>query len=473
MRTQALWAVALIGWWLWSHTSWGQTPEELVSGLDREQLLQRKVELQQQKEVLDGIWRSELELRQQADEYYEKYHHLQTDLPLPGIPWGRMALIKVESVRRVDDEVLRAYPTSSPHLHYYEVQVRVIKVWEEEWHNYFMEAGRVRVSSGTTLSLLWSGIQQVPGRGEAPLPNIWERGRVYLVFALSPAPKAGVPKLRPNPQGGFPTQPWSSPHLQDYWWIPYIRDNSRCIPRLGDVDDVLHYASCGALSYNLSDAFTSRIESPPEEVLQVLDEEAEFYRLPPKRAAQLAWVKQRVLDKNLPLWKRQRALIFWFLADKAQKEVPVSQHNELYVRQQIEYLTFLNGLSEPLLQAFGLRTMWDRRAGWGGTPLELAGQWLEALVPFLAEERSAEVRREAAAVLNECIVRPGAWHWLSANREWALERARWLRTQAEQEKDLIVKARLGEAWRAIMHTDIDRQLEAIEKRLRELSQGGQ
>jgi len=472
MRTQALRIIALIGWWLWSHTSWGQSPEALVSGLDREQLLQRKVALQQQKEALDRIWRSEVELQRQADEYYEKHHLLQTDLPLPGIPWGEMALVKVESVRRVDNEVLRAYPTSSPHLHYYEVQARVLKVWEEEWSNHFMEEGRVRVDVGTTLSLLWAGIQRVPGGGEAPLSCIWERDRVYLVFGLSPAPKAGVPKMRPDPQGGFPTMPWSSPHLRDYWWIPYIKDNSRPLPRLGDVDDILHYASGSAPSFNLSGEVTSRIESPPDAVLRVLDEEAEFYRLPPKRATQLAWVKQRVLDKNLPLWKRQRALAYWFLADNAQKEVPVSQHGELYVRQQIEYLTFLNGLSEPLLQAFGLCRMWGRPSGWWSVSLALVNEWLEALAPFLAEERPAEVRREAAAVLTECLVQPGAWHWLAADREWALERARWLRTQAEQEKDSIVKAQLGKAWRTIIGTDINRQLEAIEKRLRELGQGG-
>jgi hypothetical protein len=473
MRTQALWIIALIGWWLWSQTSWGQPPEELVSGLDREPLLQRKAELQQQKEALDVMWRSELGLRRQADEYYEKHHLLQTDLPLPGIPWGRMALVKVESVRRADDEVLRAYPASSPYLHYYEVQARVIKVWIEEWSNHFMEAGQVRVSAGTTLSLLWAGIQKVPG-GEAPLPCIWERDRVYLVFSLSPAPKAGIPKLRPNPHGGFPTQPWSSPHLQDYWWIPYIQDNLRPLhPRFGDVDDILHYASSSAPSFNLSGEVTSRIESPPAAVLRVLDEEAEFFRLPRKRATQLAWVKQRVLDKNLPLWKRQRALVFWFLADNAQKEVPVSQHDELYVQQQIEYLTFLNGLSEPLLQAHGLRTMWIRPGCRWSVSLALVSQWLEALAPFLAADRPAEVRREAAAMLCECIVRPGGYHWLSTNREWALERARQLREQAEQEKDPVVRARLSEAWRFIAYTDIKRQLEAIEKRLRELGLGGQ
>jgi hypothetical protein len=103
--------------------------------------------------------------------------------------------------------------------------------------------------------------------------------------------------------------------------------------------------------------------------------------------------------------------------------------------------------------------------------LELVNEWLEALAPFLAEERPAEVRREAAAVLTKCLVQPGAWHWLDADREWALERARWLRTQAEQEKDSIVKAQLGKAWRTIIGTDINRQLEAIEKRLRELGQG--
>jgi len=468
MRTQALRIIALIGWWLWSHTSWGQSPEALVSGLDREQLLQRKVALQQQKEVLDGIWRSEVELQRQADEYYEKYHTLQSDLPQPSLPpYGGTVLVRIESVRQVNGEVIKAYPDSSPYLHYYEVQARVLKVWQDEWAHPYMSVP-FRLHVGDVLLLLWVGCKRLQDGTEIPAPSIWENGRVYLVYELGITAKTGppvAPKLGQAPSS-------SSTDLHDYWFVP----RSQCyrIFKYSSPYDILKYQggiSMASVCWRVEEQPTTRIESPSKEILQVLDEEAEFYRLPERRAAQLAWVKQRVLDKNLPLWKRQRALVYWFLADNAQKEVPVSQHGELYVRQQIEYLTFLNGLSEPLLQAFGLRRVWGRPSGWWSVSLELVNEWLEALAPFLAEERPAKVRREAAAVLTECLVQPGAWHWLDANREWALERARWLRTQAEQEKDSIVKAQLGKAWRTIIGTDINRQLEAIEKRLRELGQG--
>jgi hypothetical protein len=397
--------IPLIAWWLWSQTSWGQALEELVSGLDREQLLQRKTELQRQKEALDGIWRSELELRRQADEYYEKHHLLQTDLPQPSLPpYGGTVLVKIESVRQVDGEVTKAYPDSSLSLHYYEVHARVLKVWQDEWaHPYSSEPFRVRV--GDVLLLLWGGCKRLQDGTEISAPCIWENGRVYLVYELGITAKTGppnAPKLGQTPSV-------SSADLQDYWCIPM----SECyrILKYSSPYDILRYQggiSRASACWRVASQPTTRIESPSTEILQVLDEEAEFYRLPKRRAAQLAWVKQRVLDKNLPLWKRQRALVYWFLANNAQKEVAVSQHGELYVQQQIEYLTFLNGLSEPLLQAHGLRTMWIHRSGWWSVSLALVSQWLEALAPFLAAERPAEVRREAAAVLNECIVRPGS-----------------------------------------------------------------
>lgn len=441
---------------------WAQSPEMLFAGADQEALLQRRAELQRQKEALRTMGHAESENRQKAEEYYQKYRWLQTDLPLPDSAGGRMALVKVESVRRVDKEVLQAYPDSPSQLHYYEIRARIIKVWESEWTNFFTETERVSVSAGMALSLLWTGIRRTP-EGLASLPCMWELERVYLVYDLSPAPKAGIPKPSPNPQGGFPVQPRTGLVLDDFWWIPFIANNSYCIS--GSHKNVLRWASC---STNLvRGEITSRIESPPAEVIQLLDEEAMFFRLPPKRDVQLDWIKQRVRDDRLPLWKRQRALRYWFLADNAQKEFPKEQHGELYVRQQIEYLAFLQTLTEPMLQGYGLRTMWRAVGGTGyRAVLGLVEQWLQALMPFLATGHDSAVRREAAAVFYECLVRPGVFEWLSTNREWALDRARWLQEQSEKENDPVVRFTLDEAWRLIVLTDIDRHLDAIEKQLR-------
>lgn len=456
MRLGRLWAFMLAGL-----VGWAQPLEMPLAGTEQEALLQRRAELQRQKESLLAIGHAELENRKKATEYYRDHRWLQTDLPLPDFVGQWMALVDVESVRRVDDTVLRAYPDSPSQLQYYEVRGRIIKVWELEWSNHFTETERVSVNTGMTLSLLWTGIQQT-SEGVSFLPCIWEPKKVYLVYDLSPAPKTGVSEPVTSLQGGFPSEPRVGSVLDNFWWIPYIDNNSYCLS--GSHKNVLRWASC---STNLvKGEVTSRIESPPAEVLQVLDEEAEFLRLPSRREVQLNWVKQRVWNDHLPLWKRQRALRYWFLADNAQKEFPVEQHGELYVRQQVEYLAFLQTLKEPELQGYGLRTMWKAIGGMGyKAAVELVEQWFQALMPFLATERDPAVRREAAAVLFECLVRPGVFEWLSTDREWALTRARWLQKQSEEESDPIVRFTLNEASRLIVLTDIDRQLDAIEKRM--------
>jgi hypothetical protein len=117
-----------------------------------------------------------------------------------------------------------------------------------------------------------------------------------------------------------------------------------------------------------------RIEEPFEEQVQVLDEEAAYYRLSTDEQ-RIQWAKQRVQNSALPLWKRQRALLYLYIAydshhypsvddrfppDEVLRqqypgEEPYVVRGRLRSRRVVEYLTYLQGLSEPLLQAFGLR----------------------------------------------------------------------------------------------------------------------
>ncbi len=210
---------------------------------------------------------------------------------------------------------------------------------------------------------------------------------------------------------------------------------------------------------------TLRVVSPPAELLQVLDEEAGFHQLPEERSVRLAWVKQRVQDKSLPLWKRQRALVYWFFAPEERETRFKTEESggRAYARQQAEYLTFLQGLSEPLLQAYGLRAMlWCYRGRVYQSSSEAFEVWLSALEPFLAKDRPAEVRREAAAVLYYCVVYPARW---GVAREQALAYAEAVRSQWEQESDRIVRAYLGSVWMEILLEDIDRQIVEIDRQL--------
>ncbi|MCX7687889.1 MAG: hypothetical protein N2045_07965 [Fimbriimonadales bacterium] len=97
-------------------------------------------------------------------------------------------------------------------------------------------------------------------------------------------------------------------------------------------------------------------------------------------------------------------------------------------------------------------------------PYETVEQWLEALEPFLANERPLEVRRQASAVLWECIVSRAIW---KDDRQSWLRYADSARRRWEQESDPVVKAYLGKVWTFILRKDIDDQMEIIDRLLRE------
>ncbi len=466
MREWILWIVAItIG--LWTQGASAQ-PNESASANLREQLLQQKAALEQQKEAILELARSsgDVERDMEARDYLETRRLTQTNLPqAPLPPHGYIALVKVEAVRRVDSEVLRAYPGSRPELHYYEVQARVLKVWHKEWLHDPPKPFRVR--AGNVLPLLWVACKRLRDGREVAADSIWQVGQVCLVYELVPLPKSG---------DYLSTASYLSENLSDYWWV---LDTPECwrIPRWSLPDDVLYHAKT-IFSQRYLQAWevvqepTRRIVSPPAEVLQILDEEARFYQLPEERSVRLAWVKQRVQDKSLPLWKRQRALVYWFFApeEKETRFKDKEPGGRAYARQQAEYLTFLQGLSEPLLQAYGLRVMLRFYSGRiYQSSLEAFEVWLSALEPFLAKDRSVEVRREAAAALYYCLVYPARW---GVARGRALAYAEAVRSQWEQESDRIVRAYLGRVWMEILLEDIDRQIVEINRQLQELERAG-
>lgn len=468
-----LWVAVLI-----ATKCWAQTYEDRVAELTREQLLQLKQQIQLQEQEWHNAWLAQEDLWREAEEYRKTRRFLQANLPQPLLYFGGdTALVKVEAVRRVDTEMFKVYPDSPRHLHYYEVQARVLKVWLDRWRVAWLPQEGVWVNDGRTLSILWAGIrrnEKFPSDNkplEEPLPNIWEVGQVYLVYILNAVPKTG---FREDSLGMLYTV---STDPQDYWWIPFLANNwypYPIRPAGSSHKNVLKWAPRGEpafAAFQVAGELTSRIESPPKEVLQLLDEEVEFYRLPQRRSVQLAWVRQRVLDKSLPLWKRQRALVYWFLANEREDEkekTPISS-GSLEVHRRIEYLTFLLGLSEPLLQAHGLRVMRVMRQGhtFEASPA-MCERLLDVLTPFLAADRPTDVRRQASEVLAGVV---GSGNWLD-HRDWALERAGWLRGLWEQEKDNVVRAWLWRAWTGILRRDLARQKEAVEKRLKELDGDG-
>ncbi|MDW8051955.1 MAG: hypothetical protein RMJ83_05680 [Armatimonadota bacterium] len=115
------------------------------------------------------------------------------------------------------------------------------------------------------------------------------------------------------------------------------------------------------------------------------------------REGRWAWVDQRVRDARLPLWKRQRAMVY--LSNK-----------DCLVELE-RYLQWLQGL-EPTLRAFGLQrsglSLSYQRGPKAADSVSLGvdkgeRSWiaraLEALRGFLEAEQPVEVRREAAWVI--------------------------------------------------------------------------
>ena len=98
---------------------------------------------------------------------------------------------------------------------------------------------------------------------------------------------------------------------------------------------------------------------------------------------------------------------------------------------------------------------------------------------FLEAGRPVAVRREAAELLANKLeglffAETDSYYYVKATEsDWAWLRvyAQVLRSRWEREQDKVVRAHLAKGWTSLLSKEVRRQLEAIEKRLRELGQG--
>ena len=456
---------------------WGQPVEDL-SSFSREQLQQLQEQLKEQETQLMSLWIDE---KLQADEEIKKHQErslLQTDLPQPGLA-NDMMLVRIVGIRRVDEEVLRYYPASPNWLPYYELHAQVLKSWIDQYPDI-----KLPVRAGDILHLLWMGCKRGKEGELVPAPPVWEVGKQYLIPWYPVFPKA----LWDEHESG-----WMIEQDNLSWDRVWLRAglgecSSSFIGR--EWSSVYHITSLAVPSLAaLVLQVPNRIEAPFEEQVQVLDEEAAYYRLA-TREQRIQWAKQRVQNTNLPLWKRQRALLYLYIAYNSHDyeedsslsnetlrqqypgEKPYVVRGRLRSRRVVEYLTYLQGLSEPLLQAFGLRVV-DRHGGlYSQAPAEEVERWVKIVESFLEAGRPVVVRREAAELLANNLEglffaetdRESDWAWLRVYAQ--VLRSRW-----EREQDKVVRAHLAKGWASLLSKEVRRQLEAIEKRLRELGRG--
>ncbi|CUU37458.1 hypothetical protein DCOP10_12036 [Armatimonadetes bacterium DC] len=457
-------SIGLLGC-LWL-VAWGQ-PEETLAGLSREQLEQRKAQLKEQSNQLMFLWT----YRWKAVEQWREQPLIQSDLPQPSVA-REMLLVRIESIRRVDAEVMRYYPDSPQGFPYYELQARVVKTWASRLRMNHIE---FPLRAGMTLSLLWIGCKKDEQGYEVPAPLIWETGKEYLI-------RLGFPRIRALPNspewGAF----WDNPSLDKLWLVIGWGDCWFSIRGRSVYNIAPESSSIGneATVLRMPWSPAMRIEEPSAELLRVLDEESAYYRLT-DYAQRLQWAKQRVEDRSLPLWQRQRAVLYLYLAylrfEEEESEKFSQRLKALYpeleyhvarsrvrTERTIEFLTYLQGLSEPLLQAFGLRIVGVYDDLYGYDPAEVVESWVRVVERFLEADRATEVRRSAAWLLEEALhplyfKEPASWEWL-------LSYASEMRERSEREKDEVVRVLLVRVWTSLVQRDLDRQIEAIERQLR-------
>lgn len=459
-------SIGLLGC-LWL-VAWGQ-PEETLAGLSREQLEQRKAQLKEQSNQLMFLWT----YRWKAVEQWREQPLIQSDLPQPSVA-REMLLVRIESIRRVDAEVMRYYPDSPQGFPYYELQARVVKTWASRLYVH-SRAVVLPLRAGMTLSLLWIGCKKDEQGYEVPAPLIWETGKEYLI-------RLGFPRIRALPNspewGAF----WDNPSLDKLWLVIGWGDCWFSIRGRSVYNIAPESSSIGneATVLRMPWSPAMRIEEPSAELLRVLDEESAYYRLT-DYAQRLQWAKQRVEDRSLPLWQRQRAVLYLYLAhlrfEEEESEAFSQRLKALYpeleyhvarsrvrTERTIEFLTYLQGLSEPLLQAFGLEIVGVYDDLYGYDPAEVVASWVRVVERFLEADRATEVRRSAAWLLEEALhplyfKEPASWEWL-------LSYASEMRERSEREKDEVVRVLLVRVWTSLVQRDLDRQIEAIERQLR-------
>lgn len=424
----------------------GQSEQDLAT-LSREELLRLKQQLQDERKQLHRFGEEDDSLWREVYAYKEKPLVLP-DAPKVGLPWGAV-LVKIESVRRVDEEVLRAYPDSPTDAFYYELQARVVKVWVEKPRP---------IKAGDRLSLLWIGCRLERGQEKA-VPLTWQVGKEYLVYNLRPVPKAGYDSDKPK---------------GDWLVVASTNCGMRVIGSKAYISQIVN-PNYEFPSY--SSALELRelpfgIESPSASLLQLMEEEASVFQLS-DRVAQMEWVKRRVEDRRLPLWKRQRALIYWFVAayySIAFSPEPFDEARRRQLMRSQEFLAWLQSLSEPALQAYGLSLVRKLDHKWLDEPsvegVERACRIVEA---FLDPGYSQTVRREAARLLERYMpyvsgyMDKAVWEWWKAY-------ARELRSRWERENDAVVRYYLGGVWIGIAARDVEYRLESVERQLKAIGQ---
>lgn len=402
--------------------------------------------------------------------------------------------MEVLDVSRADAKILRNYPDSPFDFPYYEVRVRVVNTWG----GYsgpecgFTIENPYRLANGKVIRLLWTPRRKVVFLGEREQDlerlrrmQIWKGGGRYLLFGVR-----GVALDEPAPKQLTPQDPrvFSFDSVESYQ--KYLREGGRPSPPVEDilflVGEYLFDASmweCGSPSSIVSYAGSVPLDryirinagasplicdyvpygvlpDPPKEVLQLLDEESVVLRLADP-ASRCAWAKQRAQDKNLPIWKRQRMVLYF-----------LNQCLRCGSTEPPDAVLAWLGSLEPEVRAFGLQTfLASARFAWVPDLKERAQhhqRFLAKLEEFLDVRQPATVRREAAWVFAERLSD-------ILNDLDPADRLAWrerLEARVHEEEDVVVRRLLELAVFKAQMKECLQRIWALERQLDEMSKQG-
>ncbi len=361
--------------------------------------------------------------------------------PLVGFFGAPPFYVQVLQVARIDDRIFRHYPDSWKGCPYYEITVRVL----ETWGTYDPE-----MSNGTVIRLLWSPCRSYNVSPEERALQIWHEGKKYLVLGFR-----GTALDMPYDEWVYKgTIPFSQ-YVEKGWllvgaWPLLVQANK-------PVSAIERYVAGLYPIFCVTRVPHWVIEEPDPAILDLLNEERVIFQHTRFEERQ-AWIEQRLQDPNLPLWKKQRTMVYvWNFSDSP----------ELYLR-------WLEGL-EPALRAFGLQLFRYLYREGAPTPREAgekAQRMSEALGRFLEASHPVEVRREAAWLFAEefigwtssCLRSPESGlgvGWLAGWRER-------LAALAQAETDEITRLLLESAWKEIRVYEYGLEINALERELRAL-----
>lgn len=311
--------------------------------------------------------------------------------------------VEVVRVQQVDARVLHCYPESLDDFPYYEVQARLLKSWHLT--DTPTVAGWIPARVGDVVHLLWVARRRNLSREESSPQDlrtlqIWRTGRRYLILELMGYAYEAPPEKRdhPDPEKRIEFSKDNPPSLDQVWLLVGDFGFGRFVGVRGIGDAIERRANglCGWIPASRENY--SVVESPPEELFRLLDEERAVLKPiakmdPKERTPTLQrWAQSLIQDPNSALWRKYRAVLYFWAGIAPGASSYISTPDSLLLMRG--WAPELQALGFELIEGTGnLVEEKEKRS------FEVFRRAWEALYWYVEEGSTVEVRYRAARIL--------------------------------------------------------------------------